>query len=196
MVTRQMALDFGNWRERSVRQPTAFVRQAESTWLRRSQIPGRDHGPGTPHSQAPDGPKNNRYRNGPWCLKTRVTNDHGRDAGDALLRAIGVLIRTGIRRRDVPCRYGSEELVLILPGLGLDDAERRAPDAAHAQHRFAGVRGSHQIVERERAVARISGSGAAFPMSPMWSLASMWAQRTIPSRSSRKKPFNWPPWAA
>ncbi|HET7876380.1 MAG TPA: sensor domain-containing diguanylate cyclase [Methylomirabilota bacterium] len=66
----------------------------------------------------------------------RLNDTQGHDAGDALLRAIGALLRTEIRRGDVPCRYGGEEFVLILPGLGLDDAERRAEELRLAIRRL------------------------------------------------------------
>lgn len=49
----------------------------------------------------------------------------GHEAGDTLLRQLGSLLREGLRRSDMVCRYGGEEFALILPGLSLADAYQR-----------------------------------------------------------------------
>jgi two-component system, cell cycle response regulator len=56
----------------------------------------------------------------------RFNDTHGHAAGDALLRQLGALLEARTRREDVPCRYGGEEFVIILPGAPLDVALRRA----------------------------------------------------------------------
>ncbi|WP_187266134.1 diguanylate cyclase [Alkalisalibacterium limincola] len=45
----------------------------------------------------------------------RFNDDHGHEAGDAVLRHVGELLRGQCRAEDVPCRYGGEEFTLILP---------------------------------------------------------------------------------
>jgi diguanylate cyclase (GGDEF)-like protein len=50
---------------------------------------------------------------------------HGHEAGDAVLRAIGDLLQQFLRSSDIACRYGGEELTLILPGAPLIDAWSR-----------------------------------------------------------------------
>jgi len=50
---------------------------------------------------------------------------YGHDAGDAVLRAIGDLLKGFLRAGDIACRYGGEELTVILPGSTLDDARIR-----------------------------------------------------------------------
>jgi diguanylate cyclase (GGDEF)-like protein len=50
----------------------------------------------------------------------------GHAAGDQLLRSMGEFLLGHVRREDVPCRYGGEEFVVILPGASKDDARRRA----------------------------------------------------------------------
>ena len=56
----------------------------------------------------------------------RMNDTYGHDAGDAVLRAVGQCLRDGVRRSDIPCRYGGEELVLILPECDTSAAVRCA----------------------------------------------------------------------
>lgn len=53
-------------------------------------------------------------------------NDHyGHDAGDAVLQRVGGLLKHYLRAEDLACRYGGEELTLILPNATADEAKRR-----------------------------------------------------------------------
>lgn len=56
----------------------------------------------------------------------RVNDSWGHENGNRVLMHTADLIRAAIRRIDVPCRYGGEELVLILPGTQLGHAVRVA----------------------------------------------------------------------
>jgi diguanylate cyclase (GGDEF)-like protein len=56
----------------------------------------------------------------------RFNDTFGHQAGDALLREVGRYLTTHIRDDDFACRYGGEELTLILPGATLAAAEARA----------------------------------------------------------------------
>jgi PAS domain S-box-containing protein len=58
----------------------------------------------------------------------RFNDDHGHDAGDALLAELGRLLRGHVRVEDVPCRVGGEEFAIVLPGAAAKDALRRAED--------------------------------------------------------------------
>jgi diguanylate cyclase (GGDEF)-like protein len=49
----------------------------------------------------------------------------GHDAGDAVLKEIGSLLRHTMRSGDIACRYGGEELLLALPDCDIDDARNR-----------------------------------------------------------------------
>jgi diguanylate cyclase (GGDEF)-like protein/PAS domain S-box-containing protein len=55
----------------------------------------------------------------------RFNDTYGHDAGDALLRELGKLVREKLRKSDISCRYGGEEFVLVLPDSSLADAEQR-----------------------------------------------------------------------
>ena len=56
----------------------------------------------------------------------RVNDDYGHAVGDAVLRTIAQQLRLGIREGDIACRYGGEEMVLLLPECSAADAGRRA----------------------------------------------------------------------
>jgi diguanylate cyclase (GGDEF)-like protein/PAS domain S-box-containing protein len=55
----------------------------------------------------------------------RINDTFGHDAGDALLRELGQLLREKLRKSDIACRYGGEEFVLILPDSSLADTRQR-----------------------------------------------------------------------
>jgi len=66
----------------------------------------------------------------------------GHDAGDAVLREVGVLLRTRFRAEDIACRYGGEEFVVILPEAFLDDTRTRAEELREAaKHLHVSPRG-------------------------------------------------------
>ncbi len=50
----------------------------------------------------------------------------GHKAGDALLNALGILIKSQCRGEDIPCRFGGEEFLLLLPGASLEATLARA----------------------------------------------------------------------
>lgn len=55
----------------------------------------------------------------------RFNDTYGHEAGDAVLRAVGDLLGRSLRAGDLACRYGGEELTLILHGSTLEDAQLR-----------------------------------------------------------------------
>ncbi|MFP4438742.1 MAG: diguanylate cyclase [Chloroflexaceae bacterium] len=55
-----------------------------------------------------------------------INDTYGHDAGDAVLRAVGSLLRTGLRSGDTACRFGGEELLVVLPEITEEDAIIRA----------------------------------------------------------------------
>ena len=56
----------------------------------------------------------------------KFNDNHGHDAGDTVLRAFGGCLEKHFREEDVPCRFGGEEFVVLLPGATAEDAARRA----------------------------------------------------------------------
>jgi two-component system cell cycle response regulator len=55
-----------------------------------------------------------------------INDGYGHDAGDDVLREFAVRLATNVRAVDLPCRYGGEEFVIVMPGTSLTDAERIA----------------------------------------------------------------------
>lgn len=55
-----------------------------------------------------------------------VNDSLGHDAGDEVLREFSVRLATNVRAVDLPCRFGGEEFVVVMPGTTLEDAHRIA----------------------------------------------------------------------
>ena len=58
----------------------------------------------------------------------KFNDNHGHDAGDIVLRALSDCLKQCFREEDIPCRYGGEEFVVVLPGATAEVAARRAED--------------------------------------------------------------------
>lgn len=89
----------------------------------------------------------------------KLLNDtFGHAGGDAVLRAAGNLLKSLVRGSDIACRYGGDEIVVILPETGLE------PTAAKAEHLREAIK-RLQITHRHQTIERISASlgVAAFP---------------------------------
>lgn len=56
----------------------------------------------------------------------QYNDNHGHDAGDTVLRAVGGCLNGLFRAEDVPCRFGGEEFVVTLPSATLPATARRA----------------------------------------------------------------------
>src|SRR6202044_1467683 len=56
----------------------------------------------------------------------QINDSFGHDVGDEVLREFAVRLATNVRAIDLPCRYGGEEFVVIMPDTRLEDAEKIA----------------------------------------------------------------------
>jgi diguanylate cyclase len=56
----------------------------------------------------------------------RLNDQLGHAKGDAVLRDVAAQLVGGLRPSDVVCRYGGEELMVILPDCGMEDARIKA----------------------------------------------------------------------
>ena len=71
----------------------------------------------------------------------RFNDVYGHEAGDAILRAVGNLLRRSLRAGDLACRYGGEELTVVMSGSSLVDARIRLDELRQA---VMGLRLPHQ----------------------------------------------------
>ncbi|MDR0966778.1 MAG: diguanylate cyclase [Myxococcales bacterium] len=69
----------------------------------------------------------------------KVNDTYGHLAGDAVLRRIGTLLKTRVRREECFARYGGEEFALVLPESGVDAARNCGERfrALVAEHEFS-----------------------------------------------------------
>jgi two-component system cell cycle response regulator len=56
----------------------------------------------------------------------RINDGFGHDVGDEVLREFAVRLATNVRAIDLPCRFGGEEFVVIMPDTSLAAAEKVA----------------------------------------------------------------------
>jgi diguanylate cyclase (GGDEF)-like protein/PAS domain S-box-containing protein len=65
----------------------------------------------------------------------RFNDIWGHAAGDAVLRELGRLLLGHVRREDIPCRYGGDEFILVLPDASQAMTRERAGRLCeHARH--------------------------------------------------------------
>ncbi len=53
----------------------------------------------------------------------QVNDTRGHHAGDEILRSVGRILRQQVRARDIVARYGGDEFVVLMPGLGMNQAK-------------------------------------------------------------------------
>ncbi|HEX6860227.1 MAG TPA: PleD family two-component system response regulator [Caulobacteraceae bacterium] len=59
-------------------------------------------------------------------LFKEINDTHGHDVGDEVLREFAARLASNVRAIDLPCRYGGEEFVVVMPGADLFGAEKVA----------------------------------------------------------------------
>ena len=80
----------------------------------------------------------------------RVNDSYGHKVGDLVLRALGDLLRSSIRAGDIPCRYGGEEFIIVMPNVPLSIAHERA---AHISSRINELQVPHEDVHLQVTVS-------------------------------------------
>jgi diguanylate cyclase (GGDEF)-like protein len=100
----------------------------------------------------------------------RVNDEYGHAVGDAVLRTIAQQLRLGIREGDIACRYGGEEMVLLLPECTAIDAGVRAEAIRIA---LGGIKPNAEGEGPERITA--SFGVAAYPVHAQDAEARFWA---------------------
>ncbi|MDY6979058.1 MAG: diguanylate cyclase [Pseudomonadota bacterium] len=68
----------------------------------------------------------------------QINDSQGHDCGDAILRSFTEIVRDHIRASDTLCRWGGDEFVILMNGLGSEEAGQRAEiiREAVAKHAF------------------------------------------------------------
>lgn len=61
----------------------------------------------------------------------KINDTHGHTTGDAVISALGKLLKKQIRSEDTPCRIGGEEFAVLLPETGVEGAEIVAEKIRH-----------------------------------------------------------------
>jgi diguanylate cyclase (GGDEF)-like protein len=72
----------------------------------------------------------------------RLNDEHGHAKGDMVLRDVAPQMVAAVRPSDVVARYGGEELIVILPNCGLDDAVLKAE---HLRLRIEALSDLHSV---------------------------------------------------
>ncbi len=88
----------------------------------------------------------------------KINDTFGHEAGDAVLHSIAQRLKANVREGDLVCRFGGEELVLIMPECGKQDAFERAEKIRAALNAF-------DVVHGDKRIGRVSASFgvASFP---------------------------------
>jgi len=81
----------------------------------------------------------------------RVNDAFGHEAGDVVLKEVGMLLQSSIRRTDTAFRYGGEEFAIVLPDASFEGARKKAEDIREAVKRC-------NLIYRGRPLGRITAS--------------------------------------
>ena len=75
----------------------------------------------------------------------RVNDTWGHELGNKALQLVAGILRSGVRRIDAVCRYGGEEMVLILPGTQLARAIKVAERMRIQVEKAGAVLDAHEV---------------------------------------------------
>jgi diguanylate cyclase (GGDEF)-like protein len=85
----------------------------------------------------------------------KINDTYGHEAGDVILRSIGIVLKKFTRDADIVGRYGGEEFLIALPNTSLKDA------VAFANKINKAIAGYKFVYKNEKISVRVSG-GVAF----------------------------------
>jgi diguanylate cyclase (GGDEF)-like protein len=74
-----------------------------------------------------------------------INDRHGHEAGDTVLRAVAEHIKASVREGDLVCRFGGEEMVILMPECDVQDAGARAEKLRAAIRSLHVSYGGHTI---------------------------------------------------
>ncbi len=65
----------------------------------------------------------------------------GHQAGDSILKELGILLKRNVRKTDIVARYGGEEFIILLPYTDMNGAMSEAMRLKRliTEHRFKGL---------------------------------------------------------
>lgn len=89
----------------------------------------------------------------------RVNDQYGHDVGDIMLKLIAQNLKNHLRKIDLFFRYGGEEFIALLPGVGQEDAERTADRIRLVVSQVQHVLGSGEKIRRT-----VSIGGCIYPI--------------------------------
>nr|WP_320190278.1 PAS domain S-box protein [uncultured Desulfobacter sp.] len=89
----------------------------------------------------------------------RFNDTYGHETGDEVLRKLGGFLTSTVRMEDIPCRYGGEELMLILPECTMKDGLNRAEEVRRGIEKDVMV-----VHNKERLQVTASLGVASFPL--------------------------------
>lgn len=58
----------------------------------------------------------------------KINDTQGHRKGDEVLRKVADIIKSNLRKTDISCRWGGEELVVAMPGASIEDTEEKAEE--------------------------------------------------------------------
>jgi diguanylate cyclase (GGDEF)-like protein len=87
----------------------------------------------------------------------RINDSYGHEAGDAVLREVSTALKGAVREHGSVFRYGGEEFLMLLAGMGPDQAADRAEDIRNS---IAMLKSSHSGKELDQITASIGVASA------------------------------------
>jgi diguanylate cyclase (GGDEF)-like protein len=104
----------------------------------------------------------------------RFNDEHGHDAGDAVLRAVGQTLKEAVRDTNLVFRYGGEEFLMLMPGMHEDAAIARVEEI---RSQVAALRVQHEGKDLGSITASIGLACA--PLHTDWAMLAQTADAAL-----------------